>query len=210
LRRRFAYLAIFFVCAVAYVLLGNAVSHVAPSGIDAAARSVTGELPGLAWVLTESCLWPVLVVLGLCAIVLAIRSRSWRKRALFSVILTVVAWQTSDLLKNIFERHRPDYWIVHHETTFAYSSGHAMFAVIVYWLWAWFVLRSDLPDAVRFTIAPLAFAWGCGVIWSRLALGAHYPSDLAGGMVLGTAMIALGTSIAGSLRPAALSTLHAP
>jgi len=169
-------------------------------GIDAAARVMAGELPGAAWILTESCLWPVLVALGLCAAVLAIRSPAWRKRALFSIVLTVVAWQTSDFLKNIFARPRPDYWILHHETSYAYSSGHAMFAVIVYWLWAWFVWRSDVPDAARFTIAPLAFVWGCGVIWSRLALGAHYPSDLAGGMLLGTAMIALGLSVIGSLR----------
>jgi len=206
LKRALAPLAVFVVAAIAYVRLGNAVSHVPPQGVDAAARGMTGEWPALAWILTESCLWPVLVAFGLLAIVLAVRSPAWRVRAIFFVLTTVAGWQTSDVLKNLFARPRPDYWIVHQETSFSYSSGHAMFAVIVYWLWAWFVLRSNLPAAVRLTIAVLAFVWGAGVIWSRLALGAHYPTDLAGGILLGAAVLALATLIARAVTGRA----HAP
>jgi undecaprenyl-diphosphatase len=198
-----AALAVFGVAAVLYAALGLAVSHTPPAGVDAAARGIAGEAPGLAWVLTESCLWPVLTSFGIAGIIVAFFAPLWRARITFGILTTLVGWQTSNVLKDIFRRPRPGYWILHHETSFAYSSGHAMFAVIVYWLWAWYVARSNLPIAVRAVLAPLLALWGAGVIWSRLALGAHYPTDLAGGMLLGAALLALGTVVAGAVAPRA-------
>jgi undecaprenyl-diphosphatase len=192
---RLAALGIGLVCALAYALLGNAVSHVPPGAFDGAAEPLAGVAPQLAWIFTASCLWPALVAAGVLVLGLAAFSPAWRTRALFSVILTVVAWQSSDLLKNVFARPRPAYWVLHQETSYAYSSGHAMFAVVVYGLWAYFIYRSRLPEALRRTLAPLLAAWGLAVIWSRLALGAHYPTDLIGGALLGLAFVSLGSAL---------------
>jgi membrane-associated phospholipid phosphatase len=194
---------LFVLAGAAYALLGIAVSHQPPTGIDAAARSLTGEAPGVAWILTESCLWPVLTAFGLAGCVAAIRVPAWRARIVFAIVTTIAAWQTSDVLKNFFARPRPAYWIVHHETTFAYSSGHAMFATIVYWLWAYHIARSDAPAAVRVLLSTILAVWGAGVIWSRLALGAHYPTDLAGGVLLAIAMLALASTVARIVVPRA-------
>jgi membrane-associated phospholipid phosphatase len=194
---------ILIVVAVVYAWLGSAVSHRPPTGIDAAARSVAGEAPGFAWILTESCLWPVLTAFGLAGCIVALRTRAWRGRIVFAVVTTVVAWQTSNVLKDVFARPRPAYWLVAHETTFSYSSGHAMFATIVYWLWAYHAARSALPAGVRVPLSAALVGSGIGVIWSRLALGAHYPSDLAGGVLLGVAMLAIGTIAARVIAPRA-------
>jgi membrane-associated phospholipid phosphatase len=72
--------------------------------------------------------------------------------------------------------------------------------VLVYWLWAWFIWNSDLPQRVRVVVAPLLVLWGCGVIWSRLALGAHYVTDLIGGMLLAATALALASAIRDLLR----------
>ncbi len=77
-----------------------------------------------------------------------------------------------------------------------------MFALLVYWTWAWFVWNSDLPRPVRLTLVPLLALWGCGVIWSRLALGAHYVTDLIGGLLLATAALALASVIGTAIRTA--------
>jgi membrane-associated phospholipid phosphatase len=193
--------AIAIAAAIPYVLLGNAVSHQPPMGIDAAARGIAGEAPGLAWIFTESCLWPVLTAFGIAGCIVAVRVPAWRGRIAFAGITTIVAWQTSNVLKDVFARPRPPYWLVAHETTFSYSSGHAMFATIAYWLWAYHVARGTLPGTVRIPLCIALAAWGIGVIWSRLALGAHYPSDLAGGVLLALVMLALATLVARVIAP---------
>jgi undecaprenyl-diphosphatase len=139
-------------------------------------------------------------VLGLVAVGVAIRFPAWRPRVIYAIPTTLITWQASDALKNVFRRPRPDYWRLIHEPTFSYSSGHAMFAVLVFWLWGWFIWNSDLPRSVRVVVAPLFALWGCGVIWSRLALGAHYVTDLIGGVLLAVTALGVASAIASVVR----------
>ena len=194
--RVFRYLAVALVAAVLYATLAVAVSHVPPFGIDLAGRALAGKATSLALIFTASCWWVALTALAVVAIAVAIRYPNWRGRTIFAIATTLITWQLSDVLKNVFRRPRPEYWKLIHEPTFSYSSGHAMFALLVYGLWAWFIWNSDLPPAVRRVVAPLLAVWGCGVIWSRLALGAHYVTDLAGGVLLGATTLALAGAIA--------------
>ncbi len=200
------YLTIALLAGVLYAVLGVAVSHVPPFGIDLAGRALAGEAPRLALIFTASCWWMVLVALGIVAILVAVRFSAWRARVVFALATTLITWQLSDVLKNVFRRPRPEYWKLIHEPSFAYSSGHAMFAVVVYWLWAWFIWNSDLPRGARVIVAPLLALWGCGVLWSRLALGAHYVTDLVGGGLLGATSLALAAAIAASWA----GRVHAP
>ena len=193
-------LAIAVAAAIIYVWLGLAVSHVPPHGIDLAGRMLAGDATRLALVFTASCWWYVLVAFALGAIAIAIGFPAWRPRVTYALLTTLITWQVSDALKNLFRRPRPDYWRLIHEPSFSYSSGHAMFALLVYWTWAWFVWNSDLPRGVRLTLAPALALWGCGVIWSRLALGAHYVTDLIGGLLLATAALALASTISRAMR----------
>jgi undecaprenyl-diphosphatase len=193
------YLAVAFAAALLYAWLGVSVSHVPPHGVDLAGRALAGHATFLALVLTESCWWEMLLALALITIMVAVRYPAWRARVMIAIPTTLITWQLSDVLKNVFRRPRPDYWVWIHEPTYAYSSGHAMFALLVYGLWAWFIWNSDLPRNVRTVVAPLLALWACGIIWSRLALGAHYVTDLIGGVLLGTTMIALACAMAAAV-----------
>ena len=194
------YLAIALAAALLYVWLGLSVSHVPPHGIDLAGRALAGHATFLALVFTESCWWEMLLALGIIVVLVAVRYPAWRARVTLAVPATLITWQLSDVLKNVFRRPRPDYWVLIHEPTYAYSSGHAMFALLVYGLWAWYIWNSDLPRTVRIVVAPLLALWACGIIWSRLALGAHYVTDLAGGVLLGTTTLAFASAVAAALR----------
>lgn len=94
----------------------------------------------------------------------------------------------SSLLKFGFGRARPDL-IDHldHQTSFSYPSGHATSAAVVYLLLAWLA-----PPRWR----PLAWTLAAALIIlngvSRIMLGVHWASDIAGGTVLGTAFALLG------------------
>jgi membrane-associated phospholipid phosphatase len=186
--------------------LGTGVAHQPPSGIDLAGQAIAGEWPRLALVFTASCWWYVLVSLGIAAAGFAFAVPAWRPRVLFSILTTVVAWQASDALKDTFARPRPPYWILHQETSASYPSGHAMFAVVVYGLGSYYVATSALPQPLRGLASALVAAWGAAVIWSRLALGAHYVTDLIGGVLFGIAMLGVATAVApNATRPATWS-----
>ena len=185
--------------ALACGLLGSGVSEAPPGALDRSGGALAGELPEIAQVLTASCWWYVLVALGVAAIVFAIVRPEWRARVAFSIVTTLVAWQGSDAIKNVFARSRPPYWILNHETSWSYPSGHAMFAVVVYGLWSYYVATSGLPPSMRRGFSAALALWGIGVIWSRLALGAHYVTDLAGGVLFGITMLAIATSVAGRI-----------
>ncbi|HEX3548989.1 MAG TPA: phosphatase PAP2 family protein [Candidatus Elarobacter sp.] len=186
--------------AAMYAWLGVSVSHAPPHGIDLWARPLAGQAVRLALVFTESCWWEALVFFAICVIAVAWRYPEWRPRVWFALPTTLITWQVSDVLKNVFRRPRPEYWKLIHEPTFSYSSGHAMFALLVYGLWAWFIWRSSLPYRVRVVVAPLLALWGVGVLWSRLALGAHYVTDLIGGLLLATTALAVASTIAALIR----------
>jgi len=188
--------------AIAYAALGDAVALRPPENlwpIDAAGRALAGHATHVALAFTISCWWYALVALGVVAGLAAWRFPAWRARVVFSLLTTVIAWQTSDALKNVFQRERPAYWYLHQETSFSYSSGHAMFAVVVYGLWSYYFATSTLPLRVRRIAAAACAVWGLGVIWSRLALGAHFVTDLIGGVLLAAVMLGLATAIATAL-----------
>jgi undecaprenyl-diphosphatase len=184
------------VAAIAFTMLGLAVSHVPPPAFDQTIEAYfAGSGIPFAVIFTRSCYWYVLVTLGAGLIALAAMSPAWRARAIFSIVLTLAGWQMSDWLKTVFGRARPSQWYAIHETTLGYPSGHAMFATIVYGLWAYFIWDSTLPGRARAPIAAALSLWALGILWSRLALGAHYPTDLAGGILLGVALVATGFAV---------------
>jgi undecaprenyl-diphosphatase len=188
-------------CAIVFALLGWFVSTRPPLEADRALENVfAGQLTGAAAVFTRSCYWYVLVSLGAALIALAFLAPAWRVRAIFSIVVTLVGWQASDLLKAAFRRPRPEQWYGIHETSYGYPSGHAMFATVVYGLWAYFVWNSRLPAPWRGLFSAALGLWAMGILWSRLALGAHYPGDLAGGVLLGAALLAAGFALVPAAR----------
>jgi membrane-associated phospholipid phosphatase len=203
------YLGIALVAGTLFGVLGAAVSHAPPSGFDITGRALLGGPQRLALLFTASCWWSALVAFGVLAVAVAIGFPRWRDRAVTSIFVALVTWRLSDAAKDFFHRPRPGYWRIIHESSYSYASGHAMFATVVYALWAYFIWKSDLPRAIRLIAAPVLLLWAFGILWSRLALGAHYVSDVVGGVLLGVASLAVASAVraaAGArVRAAALS-----
>lgn len=166
-----------------------------PSDLDLAFRAWMGETTPIAIVFTESGLLPALAGAGAVALFVGWRFPQWRSRAVFAVALNLIAWKVSDVCKDLFHRARPEQWVWHRETSFSYSSGHATDAVVVYGLWAYFVLQSTLPQPWRGGLSALLALWALGVSWSRLALGVHYATDVLGGWLLAAALLMLALAL---------------
>ncbi|MBV9278072.1 MAG: phosphatase PAP2 family protein [Candidatus Eremiobacteraeota bacterium] len=148
-----------------------------------------------AWILTWSLYAYWLIPLCLLLVIVSLIFPTWRARAITTIVTLVVAWGAADLFQRTYLRARPSLWVVKHETAWSYPSTHATLAIAFYGFWFYLILRSELPRSARVVLACILAALIAGVYWARLALGAHYPSDLAGGFLLGFAAINVALAI---------------
>lgn len=90
------------------------------------------------------------------------------------------------LLKIAFARERPDLWpALVTEITYSFPSGHATMATVFFGGAAAVVLHLSRRPLVRAAALVLATAAILMVAASRVYLGAHWTTDVAGGVLLG-------------------------
>jgi len=178
--------------AIAFVLviaLGRAVGHVPdPAWIMTDEASWVNHGTAVAWSLTQLGLFKVLFPLAVVLAIVACFVAAWRSRLIFGILFLAIAWRSTDLLQHLFARPRRLDWVVYHETSFSYPSSHTAVAATFFLMLAVFVYRSALRGRVWVVAAFVLLA--LGVMWSRLALGAHYLTDIAGGLLWGSALVA--------------------
>lgn len=101
-------------------------------------------------------------------------------------------WALYALAKLAVHRPRPHVIsrLMHGAGWYSYPSGHAMLAPLVFGLGviAW---ASPWPSALRRGALALAALLALGIGFSRVYVGAHYPTDVLGGLLLGTAWSAI-------------------
>lgn len=184
-------------CGVAFAVLTVAVAREQPLVID-----VDTELHGFAlahrsaldsalaltvtWAGATYVALPVLCVLGAAA---PVGRRSLRYRVGAGLLLGGVAAlgvYAGLLVNHVVGRARPpfeDWWGAAGGP--AFPSGHTTVATVLGILGAWALLRR-WPTRRRLVLAGAA-AIALGVGWSRVWLGVHWPSDVLGGWLFGTA-----------------------
>ena len=87
-------------------------------------------------------------------------------------------------LKLFFGKVRPALWnSAIEEVTYSYPSGHALGSVVLYGFLA-YLLGLRLPQ-YKGLIYVSAIALSLSIGFSRLYLGVHWPTDLAGGYIIG-------------------------
>jgi membrane-associated phospholipid phosphatase len=117
------------------------------------------------------------------------RWKTWDLGLLIFVVLSGSQAVTA-LVKLLTSRDRPDDALVSTLSS-AFPSGHAVRAATVYGLVAWLVLLVVRRRWLRVTIAGLAVIAILGSALARVALVAHWPTDVVAGVIVGTTWLVI-------------------
>ena len=127
--------------------------------------------------------------------------RHWR-RALVLIVVVVLANASDDGLKAFYSRARPDYAVAGlYLSPHSFPSGHST-ASAALWLTLGTIAASFEPrtDAKVFWFA-MAIATFLAVGFSRVYLGAHWPTDVLAGWILGAIWALVGWAVWRGLPP---------
>ena len=177
------------VCVALVFALGAFVAHRPPASADIAAGSLRGHAVPLALFFTGLGRWPLLLGLGVVAAGTAVALRTGLTAVAILYATQIVSQGVNAAVKLLFHRARPDAWLHIHETDLSYPSGHAVTAVVFFVGFAILAWHAPLPRPVAAAVAAALLVCAVGIPWSRMALAAHYFTDVLGGLLLGTAFL---------------------
>jgi len=131
--------------------------------------------------------YPVIILTLVVVLGLLLITRRYGP-ALFTFVSVWFGWLISHMLKQLYDRPRPD--LVNHLDTVhtaSFPSGHAMMSTVIYLTLAALVVRFFQDFRVRVYVLVVAVLVSALVGISRIVLGVHWPSDVIAGWALGIA-----------------------
>jgi undecaprenyl-diphosphatase len=154
------------------------------------------DVPGLVTVVRVSNdVFDTVGALALAALLIVVALALGRRAFVLQVAIVMVLRLAGQGLKPIFDSPRPgtvyqpDPSLV--STTMGYPSGHAYTATVLAAMLVLFVHSLDAPRWARVTSIVAAVALTAVAIFSRVYVGAHWPTDTVGGVCYGLATVAL-------------------
>ncbi|MGB8521187.1 MAG: phosphatase PAP2 family protein [Candidatus Tumulicola sp.] len=175
-------------CVCAFFALGYMVTHAQSLWrIDVESSALRGQVTPLAILFTTTGRALPLFVIAVIGIAISLITHTGVRVAIAIFIAQLLSQGAVELLKQVFQRVRPDAWLAYRELGYSYPSGHATTAVVFFGSWLLFALLSPLPQALKSAVVAILAVWIAGIDWSRVALGAHYPTDVLGGTLFGIA-----------------------
>lgn len=139
------------------------------------------------------CTWlgQPIITGGLGALVIGVGYGSNNDALRMAGIVAVGTLIVGSLLKLILRRDRPITEYVEHMflDTYSFPSGHAAGTVPIFGLFAYLIASTG--TLVGFVVAALIATITFFIGVSRVYLGAHYPSDVLGGWIVGLSGLAI-------------------
>jgi membrane-associated phospholipid phosphatase len=130
----------------------------------------------------------ILIPIDVLIVVALLARRRWRLAAIYGLALAGASIWTS-LVKITIARVRPAGSLVV-APGFSFPSGHSLNSTVTYGLIALLVWRTGWPTWLRLAAAIVLAGLPVLIGLSRIALGAHYPTDVLGGWLGGIAIVA--------------------
>lgn len=125
-------------------------------------------------------------VVIISVIILVVLYKVFHQRAelvLFAIVL-IGSTVFNVILKNFFQRERPDLIRMIIEDSYSFPSGHTMAALSLYGVVSFLLWRHIPKQSGRICLLCLSGSLIVGIGVSRIYLGAHYPSDVVGAYLI--------------------------
>ncbi len=146
-------------------------------------HTIPGSIPVLQFISNATTFASILVVLIVLVLSIVKKSKILRMKFFMLAVVLILASAVSQGLKFSIDRERPFVTYPYIEKLSAggdssFPSGHTLEAFAL-------ALTLSLLFSKK-SIAIPVYVWAVLIAYSRMALGVHYPSDVLGGMLIGT------------------------
>jgi len=125
-----------------------------------------------------------LIVSIVCTIIFYFAFKRWQYVAQLAFVM-VLALSSNLILKQIINRARPGVEHLVTVKTLSYPSGHAMMAMAFYGTLIYLVSKFPIRKILKAGLILIFIVLIISIGVSRIYLGVHYPSDIAGGFIGG-------------------------
>lgn len=117
--------------------------------------------------------------------ILVLFAKSYKKDAFIFSFILFFGIGLNLLLKNLFDRPRPHFLPLVHESSYSFPSGHSMNSFIFYMAVSYFIFRNTRNKKLGLWLSCIAGLLVLAIGFSRVYLGVHYPSDVLAGFAAG-------------------------
>jgi undecaprenyl-diphosphatase len=125
-----------------------------------------------------------LIVLAVFLLVSLLVFKRW-KYVVQATLVLALATVSNMMLKRFIDRARPGIEHLVSVETLSYPSGHAMSAMAFYGFLIFLVTKFNINKVMKYVLILVLITLILSIGISRIYLGVHFPSDIAGGFIAG-------------------------
>jgi undecaprenyl-diphosphatase len=130
-------------------------------------------------------LYGYIVITTICSIFFYFKFKNWHY-VVQLVFVIIISGLSNLALKEVINRARPTAEHLVSVQTLSYPSGHAMSATAFYGFLIYLCYFLKINKFLKISLIFVCSFLIVGIGISRIYLGVHFPSDIAGGMIAGT------------------------
>ena len=124
-------------------------------------------------------------MISLCIILLVIFILVKKKWYGINIVIGLISSTiVNNVVKVLISRERPDVLKLVNESTYSFPSGHTMASVMMYGIIIYYIYRSKLNKYLKWILISIFGLLILLIMISRIYLGAHYVTDVVGGLLL--------------------------
>lgn len=125
-----------------------------------------------------------LIVLVIFLLLSLLVFKRW-KYVVQATLVLALATVSNMMLKRFIDRARPGIEHLVSVETLSYPSGHAMSAMAFYGFLIFLVTKFKIQKVIKYALVVILILLILSIGISRIYLGVHFPSDIAGGFIAG-------------------------